>query len=403
MRRRALLATVAATAGAGCLSDDDVRSDDAAAGAADLGSDDATDGAADGTSDEGSDVAEPDEVTHDGAIGGSWPLPDHDAGQTRHTDACGPRDAAPAWSVEAGSDEAGPIVVDGALLTDLGDEVAAFDAATGERRSGHPLDGVTGTPLGVVDGTLLALESHSALRAYDAASGEHLWTVDPDASVNYTVDEDLVYGRLLLDETLFAVDLAGGERVWSVDLGSANGPVAAAGELAYVVEWGGVRVVRDGSEVGYWDAGMRLNTVVADGDAAYVALNDGSIASVRPDATAEWTVSPYGFGNVLALTDDELYVTNGSTVEVVDRATGDVSAIGDGIGPAKYLSVDPETLYGVGDGRVAAWDRTDGTERWTHEFDARGEAEHAPVVLEDLVVVHWTAGSHSEVQAFAPP
>jgi outer membrane protein assembly factor BamB len=186
-----------------------------------------------------------------------------------------------------------PTVTDDGVFVGGGYEtqtVAAFDY-DGAERWRNDLGEYASAPA-VADGTVVYGAGGPRVVAYDAASGEELWTadVDGDATATPTVAD----GRVLIGtraSTLYALDLADGTVEWTEDLaGPVRRSVAVAGDTAVVPTELGLVAVGDGGERLWSDDEVTGATapMVADG-VAY--LGDGRTvrAIAVEDGTERWS------------------------------------------------------------------------------------------------------------------
>lgn len=219
-----------------------------------------------------------------------WPFPDYDAARTRHPPARSAPDGdlEPVWRLEREPvhSRAPPVVSNGRVFTAgvgdrettvravtttgdsawergydgesatrptlvaVGDGVyyrirdgrfpfGLFGAATGERVWGLADPPLGGWTLG--DGRLYYSDrGTAALRAYDARTGESLWSAGPDADRLVVQSFHHRFGVFAVSYgTLYAFDPADGSVRWtaSVPKHTRSGPVVAGGR-AFVTKWG---------------------------------------------------------------------------------------------------------------------------------------------------------------------
>ncbi|TKX61730.1 Pyrrolo-quinoline quinone [Halorubrum sp. ASP1] len=183
-----------------------------------------------------------------------------------------------------------PAVTDEGVFVGGGYEtqtVAAFDH-DGTERWRNDLGEYASAPA-VADGTVVYGAGGPRVVAYDATSGEELWTadVDGDATATPTVTD----GRVLVGTragTLYALDLSDGSAAWTVDLpGPVRRSAAVADDRAVVpTELGLVAVGNDGERL-WSDEGVAGATApMVAGGTAY--LGDGrTVRAIAVDDGAE--------------------------------------------------------------------------------------------------------------------
>lgn len=97
-------------------------------------------------------------------------------------------------------------------------ELAAFDAATGERRWSQSLDGPRLSPP-AVSGDIAVVAGSETLHGLDAVTGDERWTLACDP----TTGQPAVAGNTVVvqsDGGLVGCSLSSGERRWTVEAGS---------------------------------------------------------------------------------------------------------------------------------------------------------------------------------------
>jgi quinohemoprotein ethanol dehydrogenase len=186
-------------------------------------------------------------------------------------------------SCSAGSDYSGPAAVDTARMLAAGDEANIGNWMSHGRNWGEdrfsPLDqinadnvselglawfddletkrGVQATPL-VIDGVLYNESIYNIVTAYDAATGEELWTYDPQVGPEWARlaccgpssrgiaawNGKIIIGAL--DGRLIAVDAATGEEVWSTQTFSTEGELGAYSITGAPRVYDGVVVIGNG-------------------------------------------------------------------------------------------------------------------------------------------------------------
>ena len=155
-------------------------------------------------------------------------------------------DGSERWSVAVGSrdlpiQQGSPTVVDGIVYVgSLEGVLYAFDAATGDVMWTFETDRRIGNTPAVVDGTVFVSSGDGNLYAIDAAEGTEVWHAEVPGGNSYsspTVVDAVVYcGSSAIDDaTVHAYDAANGANVWSVKPGDAvySSP-AVDGDTVYV-------------------------------------------------------------------------------------------------------------------------------------------------------------------------
>ncbi len=366
----------------------------------------------------------------------------YDARNTGRTDSPGPS-AQPTeqWRVEAASPRA-PAVVDGVAYTaDSHGGVRARDLASGEQRwqvAGRDEWRARGGPRfdhtpHVADGVVYhATPTHVLAHATD---GTFLWAVEADRAprrsnnAGRTTAPVVASGLVVagLGDGVYGVDPGTGARVWKLSMDYRNlGTPAAADGTVYFARVDGYVYALDaasgevtwrtyfGPTPAYWrtDSVPLATPTVADG-VVYVAKNHRSkeVGVVHAldtgDGTALWSAETAGLLDPrhvevsTAVADDQVFVTDSpATLNAFDRADGTrrwTYDVGSRYGLAPIVAGD--TVYpSATDGAVRALG-LDGSERWTVELE--GLALSPPLVLDDHVFVARDVETHVELIALA--
>lgn len=153
-----------------------------------------------------------------------------DAGFVRAIDTT---DGAERWSVSVGDGVNGPIATDGSAVVATARESIAVLETDGRTRWSEPLPCCSAPAPVLADGIVYTLRH--ALRAWDVATGDQLWTFDPPWSDNAgpTLDGSRLYvGRLGLE----AIDRDTGDRRWTTggDIRSVPSRAVCGAETVYV-------------------------------------------------------------------------------------------------------------------------------------------------------------------------
>jgi len=297
-----------------------------------------------------------------------------------------------------------PVVVDGTVYAhDLDDDLAAFDAATGETLWVTDVADPVADP--AVVGDTLVVTTRADVRAYETGTGDRRWTHDglegswSDASP--TVANDTVY--LQRGIATHALALADGSRRWRVPTGLASKSTPAvtadavyvAGDDTYVralspadgsERWRtktaarvdcNLSVVGDtllaGTDAGVvlaldaatgaerWrhelaprdsddrDRPARPETLATDGSRVYVATDGYLVALAMTDGTPCWRARSYqgGYASGVAVGAGHVYAPTGQDahLSVFDAATGDrVQAVRSE--QAEHLDIGPSLAEG---------------------------------------------------------
>jgi hypothetical protein len=207
--RRSLLATLSATALAGCPA----ASDDSDPTPTDTPTETATATA----TPESPDTPAPPE-----SIDSEWPLPDHDRGRSNYAaEATGPTEAvAELWSVTADATLSAPVVA-GETVYAGGDDgvVRALDVRTGAERWQQSVGPTAGTPR-IVEGTVY-VPGDDTIVALDPGEGTERWAVETEPLGDFVAAGHGLYyvtddpGVDQIDEEPSVVALGrGGEEHW---------------------------------------------------------------------------------------------------------------------------------------------------------------------------------------------
>ena len=265
----------------------------------------------------------------------------------------------PAWTVEASS-VSGPHVSSGRVYAVVAGELRAIGPGDGAVQWRQSVAG--GSIYTVADGVVLAADDR--VTAFDAASGEQLWSFTPPGETGAkweavavhddtayvaaaqvqtpSTDPDVVYGRL------YRFALRSGDRRSTHDL------------------------TRDGED---W---LKPSSVIADDTGIYVTRETGGVLGVAHDGTVrwrragdDWYYEAVRAGDVLvqpeSLQVNALALDTGETVWTDDRLDMQVAAV-DGV------------VYGTSGGSpqsyatVAALDADTGEAKWTSRLDGCGSS-----------------------------
>jgi outer membrane protein assembly factor BamB len=266
-------------------------------------------------------------------------------------------DGAIAWSVPLSGFVAGwPAVADGHVVVGLRGRLAAFEASggrmlwshdLGERNVGNPTtvgDAVVVPIQGSVDGRTGEVLEEPAVRIHALDDGSLRWTVRPPKRGTRVAvaDGTVVVASYGWDGTgvVLALSLADGTEVWRVETAGDffEGLVVADGTIYVSSSERYVRALSltDGSERWRREFERRPSGFAADAESVFVGSGE-TLASLAPeDGSIEWTA------------------------EANDRGNSFVAlAVGEGTVYAGTAGVEA---------CLSAFDRSDGTEQWSHRF-----------------------------------
>ena len=317
-----------------------------------------------------------------------WPTFGHDGHNTNYNPAgTAPRTGvSERWRVETYALTAQPVLADGTVYAVDGADVRAIDAASGEVRWSVAPDNRGATywsPPTVVDGTVYLGDGDERLRAFDAESGETLWT--------RTFGDDrfeAVYGSPTPgpgDRTLFvgttggriyAVDSATGETRWSTSVfGRIRSTLAVDPPLVFAATEGGDVYAVSNSGQQHWQTALpdlsNTTPAVADGT-LYVGCFDGKVYAIDGGrGRVEWATRVGGFvEGGLAVAGGRVYAQGGRELHALDAdggrtlwrasigSTGDHTSVVVGdtvyVGGDRLRAFKPGGGTGVADVRVGA-------------------------------------------------
>jgi outer membrane protein assembly factor BamB len=303
------------------------------------------------------------------------------------------------WCVTVGQQVADPVVADGLVFTE-GQEIAgdhrqafvvALTATTGIERWRFSIDPILDSTLGgitVADGTVYAGTGMGALFALDASTGEPRWMSNLEANgeedeIMYVTAPAVAGGVLYVadDETLHAVDAATGEELWrlrpNADHEWLRTPTVVGG-IVYLPGINDLYAVDAQSGEELWrfttESSLGHGLAVVDG---VIYLGTGSndntadiayLYALDAESGRElWRFDTAGYVSIPVVADGTVYV--GTGVEGVRGKTG---------------------------GAVLALAAPDGEELWSYPV---GGMATSPVVLGGRVYVStWTPRAHDEDQ-----
>jgi outer membrane protein assembly factor BamB len=244
-------------------------------------------------------------------------------------------------------------------------------------------------PLTARDSRVLAVVSGQIV-AYDAGSGDRLWTARGGAVAPAVADGVVATGTRGLSVADGSVrwEFRGGDRVASppavvgnaVYAGSDDSYLYALSANAGAVEW-----------TARADDSIRASPAVGD-DAVYAGTMNGTLyAFDRTDGSELWQFDVGGQVQSPALADGTVYVGNFSpTLTAVDadgserwRTTVDSQRF-----VALEVAVGDGAVYAGANGDLRAFEAADGSERWRVRYGERSRVQSPPVAADGRVYVN---------------
>jgi outer membrane protein assembly factor BamB len=335
--------------------------------------------------------------------GGDWRQRARDRGNTASADVTVPPRGTPAWR-EGELGVADPIVDDGVVFC-VGTSAIALDARTGEESWSYELPAPADATPAVTDESLL-VAADGRLLAVDRADGEELWSVPlpRPADGALTADPPLVTVPIAPrrgEAGLLAYDAASGDRLWSDRTLAANA-TAIDGERVYATGYrqdGDTGVVRalardDGSRL--WGTELdRPDTAPVVADGALLVTDSGVLAAHAPEG-GERLRELGAFGDRIpqppATADGTAFLGTPSEIVAVSIDDGETAWRREGgVGPGISVGRDAvvaaaESLPEASLAGIAAFERSGGEVRWEHRiegFDAFPTT--APVLADEAV------------------
>lgn len=361
----------------------------------------------------------------------AWPVPGAEPGRGNYAPtATGPTDpVAPLWATDLGAAASPPVVADGTLFVGAEDAVAALDARTGDELWTEPVPGTPATPW--VLGDSVYVPTTDALVALSTADGRVNWTASLPSLEAMLATGHGVYALVDVDApasnpaTVVAFDPDGTER-WRTDISRPWTPHLFASPDSVFVSSGGSGVYpwRLAADTGAF-VGRRPTPVTDSPNPRF--YRDGTVYSrdflpaavdARPapgsDDGADWRerISVTALGPLSAGSDHVYCLAPGTSVdpnpdepddgpglyalELLDGARSwsttdtDTETAGRPVVTAETVLVPTADL-------LHCFAPADGTERWAVPTDGLDDATLA--VADDIVY----AAVDGTVRAYRPP
>ena len=342
-----------------------------------------------------------DDAADDAGDRTDWPTYGHDGHNTNYN----PGGTAPRtgvterWRVETSALTAQPVISDGTVFAVDGADVRAIDAESGEVRWSVAPDNRAATywaPPTVVDGVAYLGDGDERLRAFDAETGETLWTRTFGGGDRF----EAVYGSptvgtggtLYVGTTggrIYGVDPSNGETRWSTSVfGQILTTVVADRMLVLATTEGGDAYAVSDSGRQHWQTALpdlSHTTPAVAGGTLYVGCFDGKVYAIDAGrGRIEWSAHVGGFiEGGLAVADGRVYAQGGRELHALDADSGrgrwraPIGSSGDHtpvvVGDTVYVGGDrlrafePDGGTGVADVRV-------GATRFTKSFSGDGSS-----------------------------
>jgi len=286
-----------------------------------------------------------------------------------------------------------PVVANGSIYVADRDGVAyGINAVTqSEQWQTDVTEGIGGSPA-ITDGTMYVPGDNGTLFALDASSGDEQW--------RYETGKVVVRSPVVTDRTVYvvaegasgviaALDAGSGTEQWSEQLstGSSTAPAASNG-LVYTQTGDGITAFTPDGQREWTNQAVRARreTISTDGDSVYFVRpgapstqynerRNAELISVNAaDGTEQWRFKPgeLAIPYPAALDGSAAYILSGGRLYKIDKETGEeqwaTSPPGGAVNTAPVIYGD--TLYVTGGGATfAALAKSDGSERWTADFD----------------------------------
>ena len=340
----------------------------------------------------------------------------------------------PMWVAHTGSVHVlhnSPVVARGKVYVSVGNPnagapgagVLCLNIATGEHiwKADSPHGDIRGA-VSVREGAVFAITGDGHVAAWNADSGDPLWSVPMQSSnaegrplaINNTPPIPTRFGLLVTDwqKPQYLLDYASGKRVSTLsgDTGYYASFATVFDDVMYSVRRGGGSAIRlpDGEQLYSFDESSRSTSapIVVDGKLIY---NGSSGIRVRDAATGDiiWQkgTANAGYQNSIPVVWGDRILVNGTDLVILDLKTGEtLHTVKCGREPDRFHRSRRQALAGSSTPIVAgdiAWfghDDTslrgitrDGNVVWEHRLGT--PVKTAPVVTGNLVLVHDFAGN----------
>jgi len=215
------------------------------------------------------------------------------------------------------------------------------------------------------------------IAAYSTEDGSELWSdkLDADLSGHAVGDGIAAVG---VDGTIVRYDDDG--RQWAFEVSEPLVALAVAGEWAYALTESGALVAASNGVERWW---VDLDVAATGDDASepmvaastqtVVCEVGGSVRGFGPSGQRRWSKSELD-ARSLSVVDGEVFVSAGHGLAAIDSSTGAVRWIGDE--RIRTFAVTPDTVYGVADLDLYAYDRS-GDRRWSTADGSTGDEADA--------------------------
>lgn len=303
------------------------------------------------------------------------------------------------WRFETGVRAYHPAVADDVVhFAAQGDRFYALDADDGtvrwQRDQPAPL---YARP--AVEGGTVVVRGYEAVSAYDAASGDDVWTFAlPGDHAEVTSDPAVGDGRVAVTATnyagtmeepadtpykrLYVVDLADGSEAWHRDFERSDSlaGIATPGDLVVVAADDGEVIALDGTTGDdAWTTSVASSGLVdgpaIDGDTAFVQAAGHLAALEGADGTVRWRRDG-GYAGNPAVGGDAAYCRSADELVAHERSTGRVrwrAILPDGAqgGPTATDDAAYVTVGGDDGAATVGFDAASGCRLGRYEIDAR--------------------------------
>ncbi|WP_255197254.1 PQQ-binding-like beta-propeller repeat protein [Halorarius litoreus] len=276
-----------------------------------------------------------DAVAADAGDARDWPMPGHDAANTRYIpEGTAPRSGVETvWRTEVLMPTGPPSVAEDTVFLPVGNDVLAVDAASGEIRWRADPDenaAVYWSAPTVLDGVAY-LVGDDALRALAVDDGTEQWRYEFDDPTGYLAPTPGFGGDELFvaaGETVYRFDTDTGDLEWERDVfGQVRQTLAyRPGMVFAVTEGGDVYALADGDGGGYWRTALpdmvQCPPTFADGR-LYVGCFDGNLYALNERGAIEWSTDIGGFAKGgIGAAHDTVYADGGRSLHALDAETG---------------------------------------------------------------------------------